>query len=51
MFEKGNADWLFELPSVIKKNNNSVHHSIKMTPVQASKQKKKKTTQIFKTRE
>ena len=31
------ANWLFELPSVIKKYNNSIHHSIKMTPVQASK--------------
>ena len=37
MFEKGNADWLSELPSVIKKYNNSFHHSIKMTPIQASK--------------
>ena len=37
VFEKGNADWLSELPSVIKQYNNSIHHSIKMTPVQASK--------------
>ena len=37
VFEKGNADWLSELPSVIKKYNNTIHHSIKMTPVQASK--------------
>ena len=35
--EKGIADWLFELPSVIKKYNNSYHNSIKWTPVQASK--------------
>ena len=33
----GNADWLSELPSVIKQYNNSFHHSTKMTPVQATK--------------
>ena len=32
----GNADWLSELPTVVKKYNNTIHHSIKMTPVQAS---------------
>ena len=37
VFEKGKADWLSELPSVVKKYNNTTHHSIKMTPVQASK--------------
>ena len=37
VFEKGNADWLSELPSVIKQYNNSIHHSIKMTPIQTSK--------------
>ena len=37
VFEKGNADWLSELPSVINKYNNTIHHSIKMTPIQASK--------------
>ena len=37
VFEKGNADWLSELPSVIKQYNNTIHHSIKMTPNQASK--------------
>ena len=37
VFEKGNADWLSELPSVVKKYNNTIHHSIKMTPMQASK--------------
>ena len=36
VFEKGKADWLSELPSVIKQYNNTFHHSIKMTPVQAS---------------
>ena len=37
VFEKGKADWLSELPSVIKKYNNTIHHSMKMTPIQASK--------------
>ena len=37
VFEKGRADWLSELPSVIKQYNNTIHHSIKMTPIQASK--------------
>ena len=37
VFEKGKADWLSELPSVIKKYNNTIHSSTKMTPVQASK--------------
>ena len=42
MFEKGNADWVSELPSVIKKYNNTIHHSTKMTPIQASKKSNKK---------
>ena len=42
MFEKGNADWLNELPSVIKHYNNTIHHSTKMTPVQASKKASEK---------
>ena len=37
IFLAGNADWLSELLSVNKKNNNTVHHSTKMTPIQASK--------------
>ena len=37
IFLAGNADWLSELPSVIKKYNNSIHSSTKMTPIQASK--------------
>ena len=37
VFEKGKADWLSELPSVIKQYNNTIHNTIKMTPVQASK--------------
>ena len=37
VFEKGKADWLSELPSVIKKYNNTIHHSTKMKPIDASK--------------
>ena len=37
VFEKGNADWLSELTSVIKQYNNTIHSSTKMTPIQASK--------------
>ena len=35
VFLAGNADWLSELPYVIKQNNNTIHHSIRMTPNQA----------------
>ena len=37
VFEKGSADWISELPSVTKQYNNTIHHSIKMTPLRASK--------------
>ena len=37
VFQKGNADWLSELLSGIKKYINTIHHSIKLTPIQASK--------------
>ena len=36
-FEKGKASWIDELPSTIKKYNNTIHHSTKFTPNQASK--------------
>ena len=42
VFEKGNADWLSELSSVVNKYNITIHNSIKMTPVQASKIVKEK---------
>ena len=32
MFEKGNADWLSELQSAIRKYYNTIHHSTKMKP-------------------
>ena len=35
VFLAGNADWLSELPSVIKKIKNTIHSSIKLTPIQA----------------
>ena len=37
VFEKGNADWISELPSTIKQYNNTLHSSTKMTPIQARK--------------
>ena len=37
VFEKGNANLVCELPSVINKNRNKIHHSIKMTSNNASK--------------
>ena len=42
VFEKGNADWLSDFPSVIKQYNNTIHHSTKMTPIQASKKSNEK---------
>ena len=42
VFEKGNADWLSELPSVVMKNNNTFHHSIKMTAFNASRKSNEK---------
>ena len=37
VFEKRNADWLSELPSLVKKYDNTIHSSTKMTPIQAIK--------------
>ena len=37
VFLAGNANWISELQSVTKQYNNTIHHSIKMTPNQASK--------------
>ena len=42
VFEKGNADWLSELTSITKQYNNTIHHSIKITPNQASKKSNEK---------
>ena len=46
MFEKGNADWLSELPSVIKQYNNTIHHSTKMKPIDASKKSNEKIVHL-----
>ena len=37
VFLAGNADWISELPSVIKNFNKTIHSSTKLTPIQASK--------------
>ena len=42
IFLAGNADWISELPSVIKKYNNTIHHSMKMSTIQASKKSNEK---------
>ena len=42
VFEKGNANWISELPSVVKKYNNTIHHSTKMKPMDASKKSNQK---------
>ena len=42
ILEKGKADWISELPSVIKQYNNTIHSSLKMTPSQARKKVKEK---------
>ena len=39
---KGKADWLSELSSITKQYNNTIHHSIKITPNQASKKSNEK---------
>ena len=52
VFEKRNAGWLCQLPSVFKQYNITIHHSIKMTPIQASKnQMKNWSIPIFKIEE
>ena len=42
VFEKGKADWISELQSVVKQYNNTIHHSTKMTPIQAIKKSNEK---------
>ena len=42
VFLAGKASWINELPSVLKKYNNTIQHSIKMTTVQASKKANEK---------
>ena len=45
VFLAGNANWVSELPPVIKQYNNTIHSSTKMTPIQASKKVNEK--QVF----
>ena len=42
VFEKGNADWLSELPSVIKQFNNTIHNSTEMKSIDASEKSDEK---------
>ena len=42
VFEKGKADWLSDLPSITKKYNNTIHHSTKMKPIDASEKSNQK---------
>ena len=42
VFLKGDANWISELPSVIKQYNNNIQHSIKISPNQASKKSNEK---------
>ena len=42
VFEKGNAEWLSKLPSVIKQYKNTIHNSTKKTPIQDSKKSNEK---------
>ena len=41
-FDKGNADLLSELPPSVKIYNDTIHHSKKLTPIQASKKANEK---------
>ena len=42
VFLAGDADWIIELPSVIKQNNITIHSSVKKTPNQATKKSNEK---------
>ena len=42
VFLAGKADWLSEQPSVVKQYNKTIHSSMKMTPIQASKKSNEK---------
>ena len=36
VFERGDANWIDILPTIIKQYNNRIHTSIKLTPIQAN---------------
>ena len=42
VFETGNDDCVSELPSLVKKYDNTIHRSIKRSPIQASKKTNEK---------
>ena len=42
VFEKGSANWNFELTTVVKQYNNTIHHSTKMKPIDASEKSNEK---------
>ena len=42
VFERGNDDWISELPSVITKYKNAIHNSTKKKPIDASKKSNEK---------
>ena len=42
VFSAGDANWMSELPSVIKQYSKTIHSSTKMTPIQASKKSNEK---------
>ena len=42
IFLTGDANWISKLPSVIKQYNNTIHSSMKMTPIQDSKKSNEK---------
>ena len=39
VFKKGDAKWIDDLPTITKQNNNRIHSSTKLTPIQASVKK------------
>ena len=43
VFLAGKADWLSELPSLVKQHNKTIPSSMKMTPIQASRKSNEKT--------
>ena len=51
VFEKDNANWVGELPSVMKTYSNTIYHSLKLTTIDASKRKMKmKYIKIYRTK-
>ena len=42
VFEKGKANWISELQSVLKQYKKTIHSSVEMKPIQASKKQMKK---------